>query len=37
MLKELDVDIMHSEVKTAIEQLKAGKSAGHDLLINEFL
>ena len=36
MFKELDVDIMHSEVKTAIEQLKAGKSAGHDLLINEF-
>ena len=35
--KELDADIMHGEVKTADEHLKAEKSAGHDLIINEFL
>ena len=32
---ELNEDITEKEVRTAIKQLKAGKAAGHDLLLNE--
>ena len=36
MFDELNVPIEASEIETAIKQLKSGKSAGEDLIINEF-
>ena len=37
MFGELDVPISNIEITTAIKKLKTGKSAGPDMLLNEFL
>lgn len=36
MFDELNVEISLLEIKTAVKQLKNGKSAGPDLLLNDF-
>ena len=36
MFEELNIGITHAEILNAIKQLKLNKSAGPDMLINEF-
>ena len=37
MFQELDVEISMGEINKAVKNLKNSKSAGPDLIINEFL